>query len=121
MDDNRHLNRDSLFLMADMRVDGEDAEHRIKVRNLSAGGMMGEGRVRVARGKGVAVNIRNIGWVEGTVAWVQDERFGVAFIDEIDPKLARAPLATESHHDDYTRVHRTLGYQKTMGGTLRKI
>lgn len=121
MDDNRHLNRDSLFLMADMRVDGEDAEHRIKVRNLSAGGMMGEGQVRVARGTALKVNIRNIGWVEGAVAWVQDDRFGVAFIDEIDPKLARAPLPTESHHDDYTRVHRTLGYSKTLGGTLRKI
>jgi hypothetical protein len=121
MDENRHLNRDSLFLMADMRVDGEDGEHRIKVRNLSAGGMMGEGRVRVARGNLVNVNIRNLGWVEGTVAWVQDDRFGVAFIEEIDPKMARAPLATDTHHDDYTRVHRTLGYQRTSGGTLRKI
>jgi len=121
MDDNRHLNRDSLFLMADMRVDGDEGEHRIKVRNLSPGGMMGEGRIRVVRGNLVAVNVRNIGWVEGTVAWVQDDRFGVAFIDEIDPKLARAPLATDTHHDDYTRVHRMLGIQKGMTGTLRKI
>lgn len=120
MDENRHLNRDSLFLMADMRVDGEEGEHRIKVRNLSAGGMMGDGRVRVARGNVVNVNIRNIGWVEGTVAWVQDDRFGVAFIEEIDPKLARAPLAKDAHHEDYTRVHRTLGYQQNLG-TLRKI
>jgi hypothetical protein len=121
MDENRHLNRDSLFLMADMRADGEDGEHRIKVRNLSAGGMMGEGRVRVARGNVVRINIRNIGWVEGTVAWVQEDRFGVAFVEDIDPKLARAPLATDTHHEDYTRVHRALGYMKSPGGTLRKI
>ncbi len=121
MDDNRHLNRDSLFLMADMRVDGEAGEHRVKVRNLSAGGMMGEGRVRVSRGNLVVINIRNVGWVDGTVAWVQDDRFGVAFIDEIDPKLARAPLATGAQHEDYTRVYRTLASQKTPGGTLRKI
>jgi hypothetical protein len=55
--------------------------------------MMGEGTIRVARGDAVEVNIRNIGWVEGSVAWVQDDRFGVAFGTEIDPKVARAPLA----------------------------
>ena len=78
--------------MADLRVDGVDGEHRIKVRNLSSGGMMGEGAVRVERGAVVAVNIRNIGWTDGVVAWVQDSRFGIAFRDEIDPKLAREPL-----------------------------
>ena len=36
---------------------------------------------------------RNIGWVDGTVAWTQDNRFGIAFVEEIDPKLARAPVA----------------------------
>ena len=53
---------------------------------------MGEGPVHVARGDRVEVNIRNIGWVDGAVAWVQDDRFGVAFHDEIDPKIARAPV-----------------------------
>lgn len=121
MDENRHLNRDSLFLMAELRVDGEDGEHRVKVRNLSAGGMMGEGRVRVARGNVVELNLRNIGWVEGTVAWVQDDRFGIAFVEDIDPLLARAPLATDVYHEDYTRIHRTFGHFKGTGGTLRKI
>ena len=37
----------------------------------------------------VSVDLRNIGWVRGSVAWVQDNRFGIAFADEIDPKLAR--------------------------------
>jgi hypothetical protein len=121
MDEHRHLNRDSLFLMAELRIEGEDGEHRIKVRNLSAGGMMGEGPVRVTRGNIVDINIRNIGWVEGTIAWVQDDRFGVAFVEEIDPLLARAPLSRDTHHEDYTRVHRMLGSQQGMGGTLRKI
>ncbi|MFC4193172.1 PilZ domain-containing protein [Novosphingobium lubricantis] len=87
--DHRQLGRDSLFLMAEIRVMGESAEHRLKVRNLSAGGMMADGAMKVARGTRVEVNLRNIGWVEGVVAWVQDGRFGVAFVDEIDPKLAR--------------------------------
>ncbi len=90
--ENRQIARDSLFLMADLRIDGLDSEYRIKVRNLSAGGMMGEGGVQVVRGTTVAVNIRNIGWVPGTIAWVQENRFGVAFIEEIDPKLARGAV-----------------------------
>jgi hypothetical protein len=96
--EHRHLGRDSLFLLAELRLDGVEADHRIKVRNLSAGGMMGEGPVRVHRGMLVSINIRNIGWVEGTVAWVQDSRFGVAFREEIDPKVARASMATEGDH-----------------------
>ena len=94
--ENRQIARDSLFVMADLRLPGSAAEHRIKVRNLSAGGMMGEGAVRVARGDAVEVRIRNVGWVEGSVAWVQDDRFGVAFREEIDPKVARASVASES-------------------------
>ncbi|EJL21110.1 PilZ domain-containing protein [Novosphingobium sp. AP12] len=91
--ENRQIARDSLFLMADLRVDGLDSDFRIKVRNLSAGGMMGEGSVRVVRGTVVQVNIRNVGWVEGSVAWVQDSRFGVAFREDIDPRLAREPVS----------------------------
>ncbi|KPH57595.1 PilZ domain-containing protein [Novosphingobium aerophilum] len=96
--ENRHIARDSLFLMADLRIDGLEGEYRIKVRNLSAGGMMGEGGVQVMRGTVVSVNIRNIGWVPGSVAWVQENRFGVAFSDEIDPKLARATAAPAADH-----------------------
>ncbi|MCJ2178651.1 PilZ domain-containing protein [Novosphingobium album (ex Hu et al. 2023)] len=106
--DNRQVARDSLFLMANLRVDGLDGEYRIKVRNLSAGGMMGEGPVRVVRGAIVEVNIRNLGWVEGSVAWVQENRFGVAFREDIDPKLARAPLVIgEDPSPRFARNHET--------------
>lgn len=89
--DHRQVGRDSLFLMADIRVEGEAGDHRVKVRNLSARGMMAEGGVRVRSGVPVAVNLRNIGWVEGKVAWIQDNRFGIAFANAIDPILARGP------------------------------
>ena len=92
----RELARDSLFVMVDVRLDGSSTEHRVKMRNLSAGGMMGEGDVKVTRGAVVFVNIRNLGWIEGSVAWVQDNRFGIAFRDEIDPIMARAPVTAEN-------------------------
>ena len=55
---------------------------------------MAEGEAPVVRGSLVAVELRNIGLVEGAVAWMQDDRFGIAFVDEIDPKLAREPVAS---------------------------
>ena len=89
----RQVERDSLLLLAQVRVDGAGAEYAVKVRNLSAGGMMAEGKAPVARGTLVTVALRNIGWVDGSVAWKQDDRFGIAFVEEIDPKVARAPIA----------------------------
>ena len=88
--DHRQIGRDSLFVMADLRIDGVEGEHRIRVRNLSAGGLMAEGGPKPQRGQVAWLNLRNIGWVEGSVAWVQDSRFGIAFREDIDPQLARA-------------------------------
>jgi hypothetical protein len=82
--------RDSLYVLADLRLAGMEGLHRIKVRNLSPAGMMGEGAVRVVRGSPVSVNIRDTGWVDGTVAWVQESRFGVAFCEEFDTRSARS-------------------------------
>lgn len=117
--ENRQIARDSLFVMADMRLHGTDGEHRIKVRNLSAGGMMGEGSVRVARGTVVQVNIRNIGWVEGSVAWVQENRFGVAFSEEIDPKVVR--LNPDIHDPTGNVMARPTFVDPRTGGVVRKI
>ena len=106
--DTRQVNRDSLFLLAQLRVTGQDGSYRVKVRNLSAGGMMAEGEAKVARGALVQVELRNLGWVDGSVAWKQDERFGIAFVDEIDPKLARAPVADGGEYST-PRFTRTAG------------
>ena len=91
----RSVARDSLFLLADIRIEQSAEAHRVRVRNLSDGGMMGEGQLRVQRGHRVIVELRSIGAVGGTVAWVQDSRFGVAFDEEIDSQKARRPLQIE--------------------------
>lgn len=95
--ENRQTARDSLFVLADLVVTGVAGEYRIKVRNISPGGMMGEGSVGAARGASVRVKLRNLGWVAGAVVWVQDNRFGVAFADEIDPVLVQAPATDEDN------------------------
>ena len=116
--DHRQIERDSLFVMADLRVEGVAEETRVKVRNLSAGGMMAEGNVRVQPGAAVEINIRNIGWIDGSVAWVQDNRFGIAFREEIDPKVARAPLTNDSAPPRFVR---TPVPATRSGSTLRKL
>lgn len=92
--DTRQVERDSLLLLASVCVDGGETGYRVKVRNLSAGGMMAEGEAPVARGSLVSVELRNVGRVDGSVAWKQEDRFGIAFVDEIDSKLARAPVSS---------------------------
>ncbi|MEW9854990.1 PilZ domain-containing protein [Novosphingobium sp. M1R2S20] len=116
--ENRQIARDSLFLMADFRADSLPGEHRIKVRNLSDGGMMGEGDVRVPRGSIVEVNIRNVGWTKGSVAWVQENRFGVAFLEPIDARIAR----TKMHAEDDSAPRFTRNHQPyTSTGQIRKV
>ncbi len=123
--DTRQVNRDSLFLLAQLRVDGQPGIIRVKVRNLSAGGMMAEGDAKVVRGTLVAVELRNIGWVDGSVAWRQDNRFGIAFVDEIDPAVVRAPGPPESDAEfeipRYTRNHQALPMSAKDRARLRKL
>jgi hypothetical protein len=46
----RSVARESLFLLADIRIEQGEELHRVRVRNLSDGGMMAEGNLRVQRG-----------------------------------------------------------------------
>ncbi|MGX7927823.1 PilZ domain-containing protein [Tsuneonella sp. HG094] len=90
--DTRHVNRDSLFLMAELFLDGEAVPHRVRVRNLSATGMMAEGDLRLLPGTHVKVALKNVPVVDGNVAWVHEQRFGIAFADEVDPKAPRSAI-----------------------------
>jgi hypothetical protein len=118
--DTRQLSRDSLFLLARLKVEGDSsgAEYRVKVRNLSSGGMMAEGMAKVACGSRISIELRNIGWVEGSVAWKADDRFGIAFIEEIDPKVARAnaPAGADFDTPRFARAP-----QQHSSDKLRKI
>ena len=95
--DHRAAGRDSLFLMADLRIEAQAGDHRVKVRNLSSRGMMAEGTVRVTSGAGVEVNLRSLGWVSGRVAWIQDNRFGIAFLEDHAEVANPHPLGGRPH------------------------
>lgn len=80
----RRAVREASFLLADVQIAGEDSACRVKVRNLSAVGMMGEGPIKVVPGSRINVRFDQSVEVKGAVAWVQQGRFGVAFDEEID-------------------------------------
>lgn len=89
--------RDSMFLQATLRpINGAmSPAFNVRVRNLSAGGLMAEADVQVAIDDRITVELRNVGRVEGKIAWVRGTRFGVTFDAPIDPKLARKPSRQE--------------------------
>jgi len=117
--ESRQISRDSLFVLAELRLDGSETPHKVKVRNLSAGGLMADAPLKVQRGQLCSVELRNIGWVEGSVAWVQENRFGIAFREEIDPKVARAPVAASEGTARYVRP--PIDFNPSPQGALRKI
>jgi hypothetical protein len=123
--DHRQIPRDSLFVMAELRIDGGGGDHRVRVRNLSPGGLMAEGNVRVLLGQVIWINLRNLGWTEGSVAWVQENRFGVAFREEVDPRMVMAGTGQQVSQPDLV-VNRPAYYSLSQiephtEGQVRKI
>jgi hypothetical protein len=86
----RSAGRDSLMLFATLRISGrDDATIRIRIRNLSPGGLMAVYGEAVSPGTVVEIEIRGIGWIGGRIAWAADGRIGVEFDRPVDPLAAR--------------------------------
>jgi hypothetical protein len=99
----RSASRDSLLLSARLRVEGEP-EITVRVRNLSAGGLMAEYAQPVSIDTPVEVDVRGVGWVSGRIAWVAEGRVGVAFDREIDPMAARKPVGSGATTPRYAKT-----------------
>jgi hypothetical protein len=88
----RQDSRDSLFLAARFRVKGDKTIAQVRIRNLSAGGLMAELPNGIEPDTEVEVEVRGIGWISGRIAWTAVGRAGVAFDTPVDPKKARKPV-----------------------------
>lgn len=88
----RAASRDSMFLQGSLRSARHADPLPLRIRNLSAGGLMGEVSGSLQRGDAVEVELRGVGKVSGHIAWRQGDRTGISFDVEIDPKLARKPV-----------------------------
>ncbi|MDG5487130.1 PilZ domain-containing protein [Sphingomonas sp. BGYR3] len=91
----RNATRDSLLLTARLKPEGRP-EEQVRIRNLSAGGLMAEYPAMAPVGTPVQVEIRGIGWIKGSVAWATDGRLGIAFDNKVDPLSARKPVGGQA-------------------------
>jgi len=91
----RAADRDSLFMQARVAIAGHAEPVQVRVRNLSAGGMLAESPVSVAQGMAVEVDLRNIGPVPGRIVWTGDKKFGIAFDRAINPQSVRRDVAPQ--------------------------
>ncbi|WP_380874737.1 hypothetical protein ACFB49_01010 [Sphingomonas sp. DBB INV C78] len=89
----RRQPRDSMFLQAPAALLDQGEALMLRVRNLSAGGMMADCERVCERGDPVVVEIRGVGPVTGRIAWRQGGKIGITFDEAIDPRLARKPVS----------------------------
>ncbi|HEV2748503.1 MAG TPA: PilZ domain-containing protein [Allosphingosinicella sp.] len=87
----RTSSRDSLLLSATIRrtQDSDSDLKPVRVRNLSAIGLMADYVGLAMPGDAVIVTMRGIGPVSGKVAWLKRGQIGVTFDIEVDPLKAR--------------------------------
>ncbi|WP_447752020.1 PilZ domain-containing protein [Sphingopyxis fribergensis] len=87
----------------------------VRVRNLSAGGMLAEAKVQIAQGATVEVDLRNVGPVPGRIVWAGEGKFGIAFDRPVDPQAVRRQVVSESDlppHLRRTGLERGLLYRR---------
>jgi PilZ domain len=88
----RNAKRDSLFLGAIVRVKGQSGQIDVRVRNLSAGGLLAEAKRCPVQGAEITIELRKVGEIPARVMWSGEGRFGVAFDTPIDPQDVRTPV-----------------------------
>ena len=97
----REMDRDSLFMQGVLYLPGQGQPVTVRVRNLSAGGLMADYAGEIAKDSAVEIELRNVGRIAGRVAWVSPSQFGLAFDTLIDPLAVRRPIGVK--RDDLFR------------------
>lgn len=92
----RGEHRDSMFLQAEMDVAGWPETIRVRVRNLSAGGLLAESGHHVPVGTALRVTLPNLGALNARCVWLGENRFGIAFDHEIDPQAVRRKVGSRT-------------------------
>jgi hypothetical protein len=82
--------RASRLLACDMQLQ-DGAVIKVRVRNISSGGLGGRSDVPIDAWQPVEVLLPGIGAVAGKVAWVRQGQFGIQFDRPIDPAKALVP------------------------------
>jgi hypothetical protein len=90
--------RTSRLLACEMQLQ-DGAVIKVRVRNISSGGLGGRADGPIDSWQSVQVRLPGIGAVAGKVAWVRQDQFGVQFDTPIDPaKALVAPSRPQTTH-----------------------
>lgn len=110
-DSQRRDERDSLFVFARLKHEGQAGEgHNVRVRNVSSGGLMADAPEDFRQAARVEIMLEGVGLVRGAVAWAESGRIGVAFDHPIDKTLARKPRTAKADEDLFRPT--TLDYRR---------
>lgn len=90
----RSAKRDSLFILAELSAMNGTPIASIRVRNLSATGLMADCTAPLAENDRVMVALRGIDPVSATVSWVKGGRVGLQFEREIEPQAVRRSVGS---------------------------
>ncbi len=83
---------------------------------------MAEAPLQAARGEVVEINLKNLGWITGKVAWVAESRCGIAFDYPVDPRAARQQIGCGNIDETMPLYLRKLNNQAAMSkAPLRRI
>lgn len=93
---NRAAPRTSMFLQATILCMASGERYPLRVRNISAGGLMADCSHEFSPGDRVELDVRGVRQQAGQIAWAGHGKLGVSFDDPINPSLARRPVTTES-------------------------
>jgi hypothetical protein len=88
--------RGDVHLSARMRVHAEDAGFLVRLRNVSAGGLMAELPHPLPPDSAVEIKLNGLGWVAGRVVWQTEGRTGIAFDNPIDVTIVQHDSDTAS-------------------------
>lgn len=105
MGQQREKSRESIFLGAQIVIQGVRNPISARVRNISPGGMMVDAQMIYGKGLTVLATIKGIGEVTGRIAWSTSNRCGIAFDELVDPLLARQPVSAATTGPIYTRPY----------------
>ena len=99
----REKSRESIFLGAQIVIEGVRLPVSARVRNISPGGMMVDAQKIYDKGLAITATIKGIGEVTGRIAWSTSNRCGIAFDEPVDPLLTRQPVSSGTVTTTYTR------------------
>lgn len=118
-DEQRTQLRRHLYLLEQMRIGTDPVALRVRVRDVSATGLMAECDLPLAVGEQVTITLRRCDPVTGRIAWVSGSRFGVSFDAAIDPAVAQREIRLEQTQP-VAWTHRRPGMQPQALSAIRR-